>query len=248
MDVKELEFFKKTVNSNIIKASAGGVVLLGFIDEAKQKIIEMMVNKEQSCCVEFAGGFINPDYKRVKFYGYGIDDLNFKINVFQIIYSKKYLVPNHRMLLGTLMGLGIKRESIGDIYITDDYDIFFACTEEISPFLENNFKTLGKISIELKAVDYDITIVRKKEDKVKFLASMRLDVVLAGAYNLSRSEALDMITNGLVNVNHLPNLNPSGLLKEGDLLSVRHKGRVEVKSIGRNTKSNRIVVELSYYV
>lgn len=248
MDLKELEFFKNTINSNIVKSSNGGVVLLGFIDETKQKIIETMANKNKDIDVIFAGGFSNAEYKRVIFVPKNYEKYSLKINVYIVKYNKKYLSPNHRMILGTLMSLGIKRESIGDIYISNDGNVYFACTEEISLYLEENFKSLGKVSVELEKINYDISIVRKTEEKTKFLASMRLDAVLAAAYNLSRSEALEVIKEGLVSVNHLPTLNPSLLLVENDLLSVRHKGRVMVNSIGGNTKSNRIIVELSYFI
>ena len=64
----------------------------------------------------------------------------------------------------------------------------------------------------------------------------------------SQEEALEFIEAGLVSVNHMPTYNCSMQLKLNDLLSVRHKGRVTVSNIGGTTKSNRIILELSYQV
>ena len=245
--MEELEYFKKTISSSIDRVYDGGVVLLGFIDQTKQKIIENMIPKNSGIGVCFDGGFSNPDYKRCAIYPVCYD-VDLKVKVYEVNYLKKYLTPNHRMVLGTLMSLGIKRESIGDIYIADDGSLYFACTNEISPYLLENFKTLGKISVSLNDIDYVVTKKIKTKEETKFVSSMRLDVILAAAYNLSRKEAEEMIVSGLVAVNHMPVYNTSMQLKLNDLLSVRHKGRVSINNIGGTTKSNRIILELSYQV
>jgi len=245
--MEELEYFKKMISSSIDRAFDGGVVLLGFIDETKQKIIENMIPKNSGIEVVFDGGFSNSDYKRCAIFPVCYD-VDLKVSVYEISYLKKYLTPNHRMVLGTLMSLGIKRESIGDIYIDDNRNIYFACTNEISPYLLENFKTLGKVSISLIEVNGSINKQIKTKEETKFVASLRLDVVLAAAYNLSRKEALEFIEAGLVSVNHMPTYNCSMQLKLNDLLSVRHKGRVTISNIGGTTKSNRIILELSYQV
>ena len=73
---------------------------------------------------------------------------------------------------------------------------------------------------------------------------MRLDNVLAGAYNLGRAAAQKMIQDGLVKVNHEVVLKDSKLLKEGDLLSVRGKGRVILVKLMGQTKSNNLILAI----
>ena len=55
------------------------------------------------------------------------------------------------------MSLGIKRECLGDIVIKDNKDAFFACTQEISSYLENEFHLVGKASISLILDKVDMT-------------------------------------------------------------------------------------------
>ena len=69
-------------------------------------------------------------------------------------------------------------------------------------------------------------------------------MIIAAGYNLSRSEAHDMIVDGMIKVNHVSVLNPSAIIKEDDLLSVSKKGRLIIGEIGGNTKSGRIVINL----
>lgn len=62
----------------------------------------------------------------------------------------------HRDILGSLMGLGIKREMIGDIIINEDKAQFF-CHNSISEFVEFNLKKVGRYSAETekaKAMKY----------------------------------------------------------------------------------------------
>lgn len=246
MDPRELEFFRRKINSAIDKASQGGVVLTSFLDETKIGIVKEMTSKIKDISVTFSEEFKNAEYRRALFQGVHLKVQDFKTKVYEIVYNKKYLTPHHRMILGTLMGFGIKRESLGDIVLFENGGVFFSCTEEISPYLIEHFKMISKHSIDLKEVAGIIEIEKKFELKTAFVASLRLDVILSAAYHLSRSTAQQLIVDGLVQVNHMPTLNYSLLLKENDLLSVRHKGRVYLKGIGGTTRSSRLMIELAY--
>ena len=62
----------------------------------------------------------------------------------------------HRDILGSLMGLGIKREMIGDIIINEDKAQFF-CHNSISEFVEFNLKKSADIMLKsekAKAMKY----------------------------------------------------------------------------------------------
>ena len=76
-------------------------------------------------------------------------------------------------------------------------------------------------------------------------SSLRLDVFIAAAYNLSRSEAHEYIVNGLVYINHVLILNPSEAVKLQDEISVRGKGRCKLAEIGGFSKSGRIAATLA---
>ena len=135
------------------------------------------------------------------------------------------------------MSLGIKRECIGDIIIDDNNDIYFSSTDEIKDFLLNEFHYVSNSSIELEEIDYDVKNIIKYDIKNYIIPSFRLDVIIANAFNLSRSEALEFVTNGLVFVNQILNLNPSHLVKVEDIISVRHKGKIKLMNI----KINRLL-------
>ena len=245
MEARDVEFFKKQIEALINKARFGSVSTTMFLDLTKQAIINNLNTKEVD--VLFNGGFIDAEYKRVIFKPKDYDYIINNIVIYEIIYNERFLSLNHRNILGSLMSLGIKRESIGDILI-DVKKAYFACTSEISKYIEINFKMIGHHSIELKEIRDEIKIVREQIEKTYIVSSMRLDVIIAAAYKLSRNEANEYINSGFVSVNHISCINNSSIVKVNDIISVRHKGRIYVNEIGGKTKSDRLVIKLGFLV
>lgn len=239
----ELELFKKRIESLFIKAYDGNLALINFIDDTKREIILNLSKNYPGVDCYFSGGIKDADYNRCILSINEVDESDFKIDVYKIDYNKRYYEVSHRSILGSLMALGIKRECIGDIVILGD-DAYFAATNEISKYLETEFKSVGRAPINISLVNYEITNERKYSEKTHFVSSLRLDVIIAAGYNLSRSDAHDMIVDGMIKVNHITCLNPSYNLKQDDLLSVSKKGRLIVGDIGGTTKSGRICVNL----
>lgn len=245
MDARELKFFKNQIDSNILKASQGMVILTSFLDEAKQYYL--LQQKRQDVHILLDGGFSGAEYKRALILPDYLDTASFKIKVYQILYLKRFLELTHRKVLGSLMSLGIKRESIGDIYIEQD-SVYFACTEEIAAYIVNSLKTISGVPIELKEQPNRLEIKKELNEKTFIISSMRLDVIIAAAYKMSRAEAFEMISNGFVQLNHIECMNASKVLEENDIISVRHKGRIYVGAIGGKTKSGRLAIKLGFLV
>ena len=241
--MESIENFKKRCDSIIDKAYQGGVTLLGFLDDAEIGILEGLIKKHPSLYLYSNGGIINSDRKRYLLTPYEDTNIDFKICIYEIIYNKKYYEINHRSILGSLMSLGIKRECIGNIVINEK-GAYFAATKEISPFLLEEFRTVGKAIIEIKEVKNDIINIIKYDEKTYFLASIRLDSIIAEGFHISRNEAQEMISLGLVYINHILCQNSSHNVKIDDIISVRHKGKIKLMEIGGKSKSGRIAVTI----
>lgn len=239
----ELEGFKKRIHSLIERVYDGHVILLPFLDMAWASIL-LEETKYESFNVYFNGGVNDADRNRFVLTNYDSSSLDFKIICLKINYNKKYYDINHRNVLGSLMSLGIKRECIGDIIVKENKDIYFFVTEEILPFILNEFKAIGKASIELEIVNEKIDNEIRYEIKKDFISSLRLDVVVASMFNLSRKEVLDILQSKGVFVNSLLNQNPSFNCKLNDKISVRHYGKFEIGEILGNSRSGRICVVL----
>lgn len=237
----DLEQFKKRIHSSLLRALENKVILFPFLSDRES---ELLLKEAKALNIEVLadGGIINAERKRYLITPFKTN-ADFKIVVYNIIYNKKYYSISHRDILGSLMGLGIKRECIGDIVIIDK-DCYFAATEEIASFLEGEYNYVGNTPIKLERIEYPIVHEINYEYRLCFLASLRLDAVVAQASGISRGEASEMIKLGLVMVNHQVIYNTSHNVVLKDELSIRHKGHYIINNIGNETKSGRIKVEI----
>ncbi len=133
---------------------------------------------------------------------------------------------DHRDYLGSVMGLGIKREVIGDIAVREDSAIMF-CVKEIAPFIKDNLTQVAKSSVSCEIVDN----LKGEEIKQNYLeikgtvASVRLDCIVSFLKNVSRTKASEMLRAGLVRLNAREIQDVSKLLKAGDVISIRGLGK-----------------------
>ena len=91
-----------------------------------------------------------------------------------------------------------------------------------------------------------------KEEKVKVInatvADLRLDAVAAAGYGVSRSRMSDEIKSLNVKLNWKEAKKAAQAVNEGDVISFRGRGRVEVAEIRGTTKKGRISVTLKRFI
>lgn len=157
--------------------------------------------------------------------------------------------PTHRDFLGSLMGSGISRESVGDICVGTGTCDFFV-TEEIAPYLLQNFTNAGRTKFRLSAIP--LSEVQIPEPAVKIikdtLASLRLDSVISSGFRIGRSLAAQYVTAGKAAIDGLPCEKPDKAVTEGCKISLRGSGKIKLAKVGGQTKKNRISVEIHRYV
>lgn len=157
--------------------------------------------------------------------------------------------PSHRDFLGALMGLGIARETIGDICISkSSCDLFV--TREIAPFLLQNLTGAGRIKLRLSAIELTDAMIPEPEIRIinDTLASMRLDSVISAGFRISRGTASQYITAGKAAVDGLPCEKSDKAVPEGAKISVRGLGKICLAQVNGQTKKGRISVVIHRYV
>ncbi len=163
--------------------------------------------------------------------------------------ASDFVSLTHRDYLGAIMGLGIEREQIGDIVI-DGLDAYIFCKKEMADYVMHNLDKVGRGGVKMSVVkDADALCTKREEKLVKMsVASLRLDSVLSGALNLSRTASADLIKSCKVKVNFDECVNLSKILSCGDLISVRGFGRLKVSEVGGETRKGRTVVFVKKYL
>ncbi len=154
---------------------------------------------------------------------------------------------SHRDYLGSLMGLGIVRECIGDIIIKENYAVAFV-RSEISDYVFNNLSSVGRTKVSVCKYDGDLSNLASAFTEVEvLLSSMRIDNFVASVCKCSRQQAVERINSDCVYVNYSCNLKPSKALAFGDTVSIRGFGKFKIGEILRFTKSGRQVLSVKQY-
>ncbi len=150
---------------------------------------------------------------------------------------------SHRDYLGSLLGLGIKREKIGDILTMEDRALVFVLSD-IAGYILANLDKVGRKGVKVQSVELgEIKVPKRKVEEIKTtVAALRLDCIVSAATKGSRSQATEMIHSGRVFVNWLECNSLSVQLKPGDVFSVRGVGRFRLSEHLHETKKGRLCI------
>ena len=157
--------------------------------------------------------------------------------------------PSHRDFLGALMGAGIARETVGDILVGKGSCDFFV-TEEIAPYILQNFTGAGRTKLHLERIALrDVCVPEPEVKEIRdTLASLRLDSVISAGFRVGRSQAAQFVTTGRAAIDGLPCEKPDKAVEEGTKISVRGLGKIKLKAVNGQTKKGRISVVIDRYV
>ncbi len=227
--------------------NSGGYRFLGFLDERGRALAEARLNKEDAAAL-FWGGYEGAGRR---FLGLGEYDppekeqfplAAVRVTCWQPGHSiPTDKLPSHRDYLGALLGLGIKRECLGDILSEGDSAICFVDKKMQRVILEE-LTGVGRYSVRTELVDPDdLAGWQPKTEQLRInVPSLRADAVLAALLHLSRADATALILRGAVSVCHLPLTQQHAAIQEGDTLSVRGAGRWRIVAISGQSKKGRI--------
>ncbi|HZH60575.1 MAG TPA: RNA-binding protein [Metabacillus sp.] len=222
--------------------------LTDFLDPREQEIVSSVIGEHLEVKVSFSGGVEDTERKRALLYPdyYQVEEKDFQLTLFEVQYASKFISLQHRQVLGSLMSLGLKRNKFGDIRFCHD-TVQFICASEISDYLRANFYEIGRAKISLNELEVNqfIPNIEDVQEITTTVTSLRLDVVGAAIYNLSRQKVQPLISNGLVKVNWKVVDSTSFECREGDTLSIRGYGRSKLTSIEGRTKKGRIKIVVS---
>lgn len=221
--------------------------LLDFLDPREQEIVQSIIGTKDNIKCSFWGGYGQAERKRAIIYPDYFQPSNedFGIVIFSIHYPSKFVTLEHRKILGSLMGLGLKRSKFGDI-LMGDTNIQFIVTDQVADYVKLHFTQVGKTNVIIEAIPLTKVIEPDESwiEQTATVSSMRLDAILAEVYHLSRQKVSPYIKNQLVKVNWKIVDDPAYQCHQGDTLSMRGFGRCKIQKIDGQTKKEkwRIIV------
>lgn len=155
----------------------------------------------------------------------------------------------HRDFLGALMGAGIKRETVGDIFVREGACDFLV-TREILPYVLQNLDQAGRTRLTLR--ELPLSAVHRPEQQIRLIrdtvASLRLDSIVSSGFGLSRGKAAAYIESGKAELAHLPCLKTDRSVGIGDVISIRGLGKIRLEEISGTTKKGRTGIVISRFL
>ena len=144
--------------------------------------------------------------------------------------------------------MGVDREFIGDIIATKDCAKILV-DKKMCEYFTANLTQIGGASVTT-TID-ELENISPKEERTKEIratvASLRVDSIAAAGFGMSRSKAVQEIATEKIKLNWQTVKNASQAIKQGDILSMRGRGRLEVAEIRGQTKKGRVGVLLKRF-
>ena len=154
----------------------------------------------------------------------------------------------HRDFLGSLMGMGIVREKIGDILVgPDSADVLVLDT--VAEFLAQSWESAGRVKLQVAEIDPGCVHIPeiRREERRDTVSSLRLDAVCSTGFRMARGKAAALIESGRVQLNWRECTKPDRTVSEGDTVSARGFGKFELTEVGALTKKGRIPIIVQCY-
>lgn len=225
----------------------GRVTATSFLTPAEQAVAGPFL-RNRNIAFSFAGGYADAERARCLFWPASDvpPDLDEHLSVTEVIPAQSG--AGHRDYLGSLLGLGLRREQLGDIIVAVDR-AFVIHQPNIGPILLTQLTQVGSVPVRCQAVALAAIGLNGQQSvpvvQTVSVSSLRADVVLGAIYHCSRSQSLTFFQRGLVQVDWAVCEKPDLLLQAGQMLSLRGSGRVRLISCDEQTRKGkiRLVVE-----
>lgn len=175
------------------------------------------------------------------------DYLHFPVKYFKIIKKSKFISLEHKHYLGNILGLGIKREILGDLIVKNDkcYGIIL---ENMFDFLKENLFRINSSPVEIIEIDEREVPQNEFKDLNITLSSLRLDSLVSELANLSRALSVNYIDLGNVQVNYEIQRGKSCKVSVGDTVIIKKYGKFRIEEENGLTKKDKVKLIVRKYI
>ena len=228
-----------------------------FLDMYQISLVENFLKKIKFENYKLYGGYEEAERKILIIYPEKYDEIMLEKNYSKILKAVRVTLPDeekgkysHRNYLGGIVKLGLKREKVGDILVSDTgADIIVM--EDFSEILKKELPSLTRFE-NSKIEIIELKDLRKKEIKIEdikiIVPSLRLDNIVSDLARTSRSKAKQIIEQERVFINGQNETKLSKQIKLNDIITIRGKGRFVIKEFEGTTRSGRQVIVIEKYI
>ena len=218
--------------------TAGILTATPFLTPAEQAQLSVWAKAQPGCRMIFRGGapqcernaaFFLPEYLEE-------DDFAEQEEIHALKAQASFGTPGHR-------------DYLGDLWL-DGQTAYLFCLPSISEHLCSSLDRVGRYSVRLTPLPLlQVPAPQLRVKEITFtVQSPRFDVVLAGLFQLSRTQAAVQIRAGAAECNYLPCVKTDANVQPGDVLTLRGHGKGIVKEFGGTSRKGRSFVTVCRYL
>lgn len=220
-----------------------------FLSDREQALCRAAMNRAGCACYTFDGGYENAERRVLCIEpedSWGERPVVCVRIVCRLVSGAE--APQHKDYLGSLTGLEIKREGLGDILLpqSEPGTAYVFALAPVAKLIERELGSIGRVSASAQILTED-EMPRfepaERELRSATVSSLRLDAVLAAMLHCSRGMAAELIAAGRVEINHVAVESASAPVYAQDIFTVRGKGRFQLVSLGGKSKKGRQIIE-----
>ncbi len=255
-------FIAKILDKAQFTNSKNQIQTTDFLDGYQQKITEQALKQISFQNYILYGGYEDSERKVVFLFPNKLASfLELPISENTVIKNEMKVIsivlPNdlkgqyhHRDYLSGLMKLGIKREKIGDILVTQEGADIIVQNDMVSYLITNlqELKRFKKAKVEQK----DILNLKKvpilKQALSILVTQLRLDTVISELLHISRTKTNEIISQERVFVNYEVKTKNAMILKKGDILTIRGKGKFKICEEVQQTSKGKLRIIVEKYI
>lgn len=202
--------------------------------------------RKSSVSVALEGGYEEAERRMARFSAEEDEAPPFPITALELTWPRQ-TAPEHRDILGSVMGLGLNRQCVGDIVVLPEQAYLFA-EEKMAAHIAQSLLSAGRVHVQTRLLSQWPAIQPPMGTEVRdTVSSLRLDAVVASGFQLSRGSAAQLISAGYVKLKHIPNQRPDARVQQGDAISARGYGRLTVSEVGAPNRKGRLPLTLMRY-
>lgn len=155
----------------------------------------------------------------------------------------------HRDYLGSILGLGITREKIGDLLV-EPGRCQVILMEEVAHVLLSQLEQVGRCKAKISPLSLDQLTppVQQRKTVRDTVATLRIDAVASSGFSLSRGKMADHISAGKVALNGRECTKPDRLVQEGDVITCRGLGKCILTEVSGLSKKGRVMILMERYI
>ena len=247
---QQTQYFKKRMTDLSRRAEAANIVTFShFLNLNEISLIHQM-SAELPSAFRLSGGYGHAERQMAAFFADDPGDaLEYPVDAVCIAPASPKFAEKltHRDILGSLMNLGLKRETLGDILLMEPEAVVL-CVRSVSGYIMDQCTRIRNTMVTCRQIPLsDFSYEPRLVEKDSIVASLRLDTIIADVCKLPRSAAQKIVSEGNAFVNARSIHQNGHICQNGDILSVRHFGKFQIETDGALTKKGRIRYKYKLY-